>query len=345
MPPVPSAPDPVEQVDAFRESCLRAYRAMVQARCLEEKLASLYHAGKIVGGVYCGRGQEAFSAAMAVHLRKGTDVLGPLIRDQAGRLVFGEPMEDATRTYFGSALGPMRGRDGNVHRGRPREGLPAMISHLGSLVSVVTGMLFARRMRGATGFVGAVSIGDGGTSTGSFHEAVNLAAVEHLPLIIAVANNRFAYSTPTSRQFACHDLVDRAVGYGIAGHSVDGTDLEACVEVFGRAVAAARAGEGPQLVVGSMLRLCGHGEHDDSSYIPESLRSSPDGRDCIAVASDQLIRRGWATGEEIDAIRTASAQRALDVVARTQGEAGPDPFAESWRSLATTRMVEGTFLS
>src|SRR5690606_21308040 len=135
--------------------------------------------------------------------------------------------------------------------------------HLGSLVSVVCGMLVARRFRGEQEVVGATSLGDGATSTGAFHEAVNLAAVEKLPLVLAVANNQFAYSTPTSRQFACADLVDRAIGYGIAGHTVDGTDLAACLEVFERAVTAARAGAGPQLVVGNLLRLAGHGEHDD----------------------------------------------------------------------------------
>ncbi|WP_256199140.1 hypothetical protein [Verrucomicrobium spinosum] len=122
---------------------------MTAARVLEEKLASLYRAGgRIVGGVYLGKGQEAFSVALGLQLSKGRDIFAGLIRDQAGKLAFGEPMLDATRTYLGSALGPMRGRDGNIHRGRPKEGLPAMISHLGSMVSVVAGMLMSRRLQG-----------------------------------------------------------------------------------------------------------------------------------------------------------------------------------------------------
>src|SRR5690606_31281540 len=112
------------------------------------------------------------------------------------------PVLDTPQTYFGSAKGPMRGRDGNIHRGRPKEGMPAMISHLGSLISVVNGMLMARRFRGQTGCVGGTTIGDGGTSTGAFHEGLNLAAVERLPLVVGVANNQFAYSTPTARQYA-----------------------------------------------------------------------------------------------------------------------------------------------
>ena len=120
-----------------------AFKWMVLARTFEDKIASVYRAGKIVGGVYVGRGQEAFSAALAVQLERGKDVYAPLIRDMAGRAAFGEPVIDAARTYLGSAKGSMRGRDGNIHRGSPREGVPAMISHLGAMISVVSGMLFA----------------------------------------------------------------------------------------------------------------------------------------------------------------------------------------------------------
>src|SRR5205085_9889167 len=125
----------------------------------------------------------------------------PLIRDGAGRLAFGEPVLDAVRTYLGSPLGPMRARDGNVHRGRPREGLLPMISHLGAMISVVNGALMAKRFNDESDFVGATNIGDRATSTGSFHEAINQAAVDKLPLILSIADKQFAYSTPTERQF------------------------------------------------------------------------------------------------------------------------------------------------
>src|SRR3989442_14301362 len=168
-----------EEVSSLRDTYLRAYRVMLLARILDDKFASLYRMGKIHGGVFLGRGQEALSAAIGLALRKG-DVFAPLIRDGAGRLGFGEPILDAVRTYLGSPLGPMRARDGNVHRGRPKEGLLPMISHLGAMISVVNGALFARRLSGATGVVGAACVGDGATSTGSFHEAINQAAVEKL---------------------------------------------------------------------------------------------------------------------------------------------------------------------
>ena len=141
---------------------------------------------------------------------------------------------DTLRTYLGSQLGSMRGRDGNIHRGRPREGYYAMISHLGAMIPVVAGGLMARRFRGETGGVGVTCLGDGGTSTGAFHEGVNVAAVEKLPLVLVVAHNQYDYSTPNSPQFVCSALLAQAVGYGIPGHRVDGTDLASCLEVVAR---------------------------------------------------------------------------------------------------------------
>src|SRR5947208_8888522 len=235
-------------VSTFRDEYTKAFRWMLLARTLDDKFAGLYRAGKIHGGVFLGRGQEALSVSVGLALRKG-DVFAPLIRDQAGRLAFGEPILDAVRTYLGSTLGPMRGRDGNIHRGRPREGLLPMISHLGAMISVVNGMLFARRFKGVRDVAGVASIGDGATSTGSFHEAINQAAVEKLPLVLIVANNQYAYSTPASRQFACRNLVDKAIGYGVEGHSTDGTDLAACLKVVREAVNRARLGSGALLLV------------------------------------------------------------------------------------------------
>jgi acetoin:2,6-dichlorophenolindophenol oxidoreductase subunit alpha len=263
----------LNRTSSAREAYLEGYRWMLLARVLDDKLASLYRGGKIHGGVFLGRGQEALSVAIGLALQRG-DVFAPLVRDLAGRLAFGETVLDVVRTFMGSALGPMRGRDGNVHRGRPREGLLPMISHLGAMIAVVNGMLLARRMKGEAGGVGVSCIGDGATSTGSFHEALNQAAIERLPLILVVANNCYAYSTPNARQFACHDLVDKAVGYGVAGHSMDGTDLAECVRVMFEAVRAARGGGGPQLVVARLLRLCGHGEHDDAGYVEPRIKES-----------------------------------------------------------------------
>lgn len=333
-------PETVGDVSAFRDTCLKAYRFMLLSRVLDEKFASLYRAGKIHGGVFLGRGQEAVSVAIGLSLRKG-DTFAPLIRDSAGRLAFGEPLLDAVRTYLGSPLGPMRARDGNVHRGRPKDGLLPMISHLGAMISVVNGTLLARRFKGIPGTVGATCIGDGATSTGAVHEAMNQAAVEKLPLVLIIADNQYAYSTPTSRQFVCESLADRAIGYGMDSHTVDGTDLDACLKTVGLAVEQARAGSGPQLVVANLLRLCGHGEHDTSGYIDAKLKNSPLGRDCLKVAEESLTKRNWLNTETIAAWRSEAAQKVEEAVAMVRREAGPDPFKENWCAISTKHLSEG----
>jgi acetoin:2,6-dichlorophenolindophenol oxidoreductase subunit alpha len=328
------------QIGAESDLPLTAFRFMLRARLLDEKFAALYRAGKIHGGVFLGRGQEALSAAIGVHLNKN-DVFAPLIRDAAGRLAFGEPILDAVRTYMGSALGPMRGRDGNVHRGNPQTGYLPMISHLGAMISVVNGVLFARRMKKITGTVGVACLGEGATSTGAFHEALNQAAVEKLPLVLVVANNQFSYSTPNDRQFACTDLAHKAVGYGVQAHSVTGNDLAACLQIVGTAVARARAGHGPQLVVADLLRLCGHGEHDDAGYITPELKNSPLGRDCLKLAEEFLLQKKLTDAAQIAVWRSEALREIEDAVAQVQREPAPDPFAENWTALATENLSEG----
>ena len=337
---IAEAPGRLTPLTEFSERYRQAYRWMLLARLAEDRIASLYRGGKITGGVFLGKGQEALSAATGMALREG-DIFAPLIRDQAGRLAFGEDLLDFTRTYLGSRLGPMRGRDGNIHRGRPGQGMMAMVSHLGAMLPVVAGALMARRFRGETGVVGATCIGEGGTSTGAFHEGLNLAAVERLPLVVVVANNQYAYSTPNNRQFACRDLLEKAAGYGVEGHSVDGTDLAACLEVLSEAVARARSGGGPQMVVGTLLRLVGHGEHDDAQYVDPALRESELGRDCIIVAEQRMLDAGWADAAALAQVRSEVAREVDEAVETTLREPLPDPNTETWCALATPHLRDG----
>ncbi|MBV9876397.1 MAG: thiamine pyrophosphate-dependent dehydrogenase E1 component subunit alpha [Verrucomicrobia bacterium] len=312
---------------------------MLLARTVEDKVAALWHAGKIAGGCYLGKGQEAVSVAVGIMLRPG-DIFAPLIRDQAGRLAFGEPLFDILRTYLGKKTGPMRGRDGNVHRGRPKEGIYPMVSHLGATASLITGALMARRMQGETGIVGATSIGDGGSSTGSFHEGFNMAAVERVPLVMTVTNNHYAYSTPNSRQFACHDLVDRAIGYGVEGYSMDGTDLKECLETASHAVERARSGFGVQMIVASCVRLSGHAEHDDGFYMDKTLLDSPIGRDCLNVAQAHVVEQGWADEVTVQEWRQQAKAQVEDTLQKVQREPTPDPADEDWHSLASAHLID-----
>jgi len=272
-------------------------------------------------------------------LKKG-DIFAPLIRDQAGRSAFGEPLVDVTRTYLGSRLGPMRGRDGNIHRGHPRNNELAMISHLGAMVAVTVGALLAKRFKGEKNFVGLTCIGEGGMQTGAFHEGMNLAAVEQVPLVVVATNNHYAYSTTNDREFACHDLVDRAIGYGFEGYSVDGTDLGACLDVIGGAVKRARAGRPPQLVVASVLRLSGHGEHDDASYVTEDVKRQPFARDCLKVAEQTIIDLNLVNAETLAEWRKDAVAQVEEAIAKAQKEAVPEGDKEDWCALSIRDLAD-----
>jgi TPP-dependent pyruvate/acetoin dehydrogenase alpha subunit len=321
------------------ERFLEAFRWMLLARTLEEKLVSLYRGGHITGGVYIGKGQEAVSVACGLFLQKG-DIFAPLIRDQAGRSAFGEPLIDVTRTYLGSVKGPMRGRDGNIHRGRPLEGQLAMISHLGAMISVTVGGLLAKRWKGEKNFVGLACIGEGGMQTGSFHEGMNIAAVEQVPLVIVATNNHYAYSTPNEREFACHDLVDRAKGYGFEGCNLDGTDLTACLKVIGGAVKRARAGRPPQLVVASVLRLSGHGEHDDASYVTAEIKREPFARDCLKRAEKLIADLKLVDAGTLQSWRDDAAAQVEKAITEAQKDPAPDGATEDWCALSQRELAD-----
>lgn len=318
---------------------LEAYRWMLLTRVFEEKLASLYRGGMITGGVYLGKGQEAVSVACGLFLQKG-DVFAPLIRDQAGRSAFGEPLVDVARTYLGSRHGPMRGRDGNIHRGCPKAGQLAMISHLGAMISVVVGKLLAKRMKGEKGFVGLTTIGEGGMQTGATHEGLNIAAVERVPLIVVATNNHYAYSTPNDRQFGCADLVERAKGYGYEGSSVDGTNLTQCLEVIGAAVQRARAGGPPQLVVASTLRLTGHGEHDDASYVTDDIRRQPFAQDALLLTEQTIIKEKLLDHQGLQQMRAEIAAEVDTAVATAQQEDTPVGREEDWCAVSTRELAD-----
>jgi pyruvate dehydrogenase E1 component alpha subunit/2-oxoisovalerate dehydrogenase E1 component alpha subunit len=165
--------------------------------------------------------------------------------------------------------------------------------------------------------------------------------VEKLPLVLVVADNQYAYSTPNARQFACESILEKAAGYGVEGHGLDGNDLPACLRVVGGAVAKARAGDGPQLVVARLLRLCGHGEHDDASYVDPKLKAEPFARDCMKVAEENLLRQKWVEARTLEEWRNEVVQKVEDAVATVQREAAPDPYQEKWQALSSVHLLEG----
>jgi acetoin:2,6-dichlorophenolindophenol oxidoreductase subunit alpha len=320
-------------------------RWMMRGRGLDDRLVALYRSSLVHGNVFTGHGQEALSAAIGMFLQRPLpgqpgDVFAPLIRDTAGRLSFGESFETSFRTYLGKRTGPMRGRDGNIHRGDVTKGHLPMISHLGAMVSAVCGTLMARRLRGepkSARTVGVTCLGDGGMATGAAHEGINVMAVEKLPMVLVVANNQVSYSTFNDRSFACKDLVTRAEAYGMRGVSVDGTDAEECLWAVGDAIARARNDEGPQMVVATLMRLQGHGTHDDASYVPAELRARfPD---CLEAAPKKMIADHVIDQAAVDAMWAEVKEEISQAYERIRNEPAPNPDEEDWTAYSMTDLT------
>jgi len=313
--------------DPTREQRIAVYRHMRTTRLVEEKLVHLYRQGKIVGGLYRCLGQEATAVGSAFALSKG-DILGPLIRNLGSVLVMGFTPRDVFAQHMGKASAPSGGKDGNLHLGTPEQGVVSAISMLGALVPVMAGIALAARMQRRP-IVAMTYIGDGGTSTGPFHEGMNFAGVERLPLVVVAENNGWAYSTPFRKQTAARSLADRATAYGVPADSVDGNDVLAVYEACRRAVDRARRGEGPTLVEAKTYRMKGHAEHDNQEYVPKQELEAWIRRDPIEAFARALLESGLATRQDLAAIdREASV-----LVERDADLADKSPFPAPERAL------------
>ena len=275
-----------------RGQLLELYYFLKLNRGLEEKLSNLYRQGKVVGGLYRSLGQEACSIGSAYALERG-DIFTPLIRNLGAILVRGGSPRDIFCQYMAKADSPTRGRDLNVHFGwlSPEGSMPSVISMLGDMIPILTGAVMAERMNGRR-TVALTWIGDGGTSTGAFHEGLNFACVQKAPLVLVVENNGWAYSTPTARQTANTRFVDRAKAYGCFGEQVDGNDVLAVYEATRLGVQRARQGLGPTLIEALTMRMKGHAEHDDMKYVPKEQVERWALRDPIALFEKFLTDNG-----------------------------------------------------
>jgi pyruvate dehydrogenase E1 component alpha subunit/2-oxoisovalerate dehydrogenase E1 component alpha subunit len=309
---------------------------MRRNRSLEDRLVHLYRQGKVLGGFYRSLGQEATSVGSAYALEPG-DVLGPLIRNLGSVLVMGYTPLEIVLQHLGRAASPSGGKEGNLHFGRPERGVVSSISMLGALVPVMAGVALAARLQRKR-TVAMTYIGDGGTSTGAFHEGLNFAAVQKLPLVVIAENNGWAYSTPFRRQTAAKSLADRATAYGIPGTSVDGNDVVAVYEASREAVRRARSGGGPTLVEARTYRMKGHAEHDAQAYVPRDELDDWARRDPIARHAERLLASGAVRAEDLEAI-DCSISEELD---RDVAEAERSPYPAAGSALAEVYAGETT---
>lgn len=307
-----------------REQLLELYRWMRLTRTLEERLVALYRQTKVVGGLFRSLGQEATAVGTAFALdRARGDILSPLIRNLGSMLVRGATPLEVLRQYMARGDSPTRGRELNIHFGGPERGFIGQISHLGDMVPVMAGVTLSFKLRGEPR-VGLVYVGDGATSTGAFHEGINLAAVQRCPLVVIVENNGYAYSTPTRRQCAAEHLMDKAAGYGVPGVQADGNDVLEVYRVTREAVDRARSGGGVTLVELLTFRRKGHAEHDNQSYVPPGeLERWAAGNDPIDRYVAVLGDRHGVQAAELEAVDAAVA---AEVDAATdEAERSPAP--------------------
>jgi pyruvate dehydrogenase E1 component alpha subunit len=312
----------VDESGLTREQLLDIYYHLCLARSLEERIGILYRQGKIFGGVYLSTGQEAVSVGAAYALEPG-DIIVPSHRDMGAHLLRGIQPREVLAQYLGRVGGPSRGREGNVHFGDIQRGDVAFISPMADGIPVATGVGLALKRQGK-GRVAMTWFGEGAASRGDFHEGINLAAVLRVPAVFVCNNNQFAYSTPLARQTRVPDIATRAPGYGIPAVIVDGNDVLAVYQAAGEAVGRARRGEGPSLIECKTMRMRGHSEHDDASYVPRQLLEEWRAKDPIQQFETRL--REWGVLD--DTSQAQMMKRIADELEAAVAWAEASPFPE-----------------
>src|SRR6266568_3360926 len=286
------------------DQLLEIYYFLRLTRTLEERLVALYRQTKVIGGLFRSLGQEGESVASAYALERGRnkDILSPLIRNLGSLLVMGAQPLEILRQYMAKAESPTHGRELNVHFNDLEKGYLGQISHLGDMIPVMAGIALTFKLRREPR-VGLVYIGDGGTSTGTFHEGLNFAAVQRCPLVVIAEYNHWAYSTPPEKQFAVTDLAEKAKGYGLPTITVDGNDVLAVYTATKHAVGRARRGKGVHFIEVKTYRRKGHAEHDDQHYVPkEELDRWAKDNDPVDRFTKRLLANEWVEERELKEI-------------------------------------------
>ena len=303
-----------------REELLGVYRHLLLTRGVEERGHILYKQGKVPGSFYSGRGNEGAAVATAMALGPN-DAGTPTQRDMGVHIVRGLEPWRILAQYMGRAGGVMRGRDGNVHMANTDDNMVPMVSHMGAMMPVAVGMALAIRIRGERR-VAVTWFGDGASARGDVHESMNFAGVRRLPVVFICDNNQWAYSTPSSLEYAVEHIANRAEAYGFEGVVVDGTDLLTVYREAKLAVDRARDGGGPTLLECVTLRMEGHGAHDPATYIPRALLQEWAGKDPIDRYRAWLLEEAAVTDEE-EANVAEAVRRQLNEAVRLAEESSP----------------------
>lgn len=315
------------------EQATRLFELMVRSRSLEDKLHALYKQGFLKGRLISGRGQEAISVG-ATSAIEPDEVVCPVHRDLGAHLAKGTTVLSVLLHYLGRAEGLSGGRDGDIHMGEWQRRVFPMVSHLPDSWPIAIGIAYASKHRGRPRATLAFC-GDGASSTGLWHESLNFASVFQTPNVFVIENNQYAYSTPTERQYRVTQLSGRAGGYSMPADVVDGNDVLAVHAATNRAVARARAGEGPTLIEAMTMRMDGHAVHDGADYVPPELLTEWRQRDPIERLALRLVKVGLDSAR-LDSIRTKAREEVEHAVAEAQAAAMPDPGTQQLGVFAGT---------
>jgi pyruvate dehydrogenase E1 component alpha subunit len=317
-------PHPGIETDGQAELAHKCLYYMSLMREVEDRIErKLYRQGKILGGVYVGRGQEAIPVGTAL-LATPDDVLLPSHRDMATFLIRGVPPGRIFAQYMGRMDGLTRGRDGNMHMGDLKRNIISLISALAATVPVAAGVALALRYQGREG-VAFSYFGDGATSRGTWHEGVNFATVQKLPVLYICNNNQYAYSTPLCLQMACVNVADRGAAYGMPAEVVDGNDVLAVHAAAERGLAHVRSGAGPYLLECKTFRMTGHSAHDAAHYVPKELFDEWGRLDPIVRLQDRMLAEGWTDRESMDQTRARIHREVDEAIAWAEQSPYPDP--------------------
>lgn len=302
-----------KDLDINNDIKVKLYTLMLKTRLTEERIIALYRQGRIVGGVYAGRGVEGTTVGAGLALEP-EDWLFPIHRDLGAHLAKGQSVRNILLQYLGRGNGLSRGKDSGIHCSDTQLNIVGNVSHLGHMIPVAVGTAIGMRMQGKS-IVTLNFIGEGGSNIGDFHEGLNFAAVQKAPFVLIIENNQYAYSTPTHKGFSAKYLSDRAIGYGIPGFHVDGTDALQVYATVKAAVERARAGEGPSLIECLSFRMVGHSAHDDAFYVDKQRMKTYEKKDPITRLEALLIREGVLDTPALAAIQQ---QLAVEIEEATQ---------------------------
>ena len=309
--------------DLNKDSLLWMYETMVTIRRFEEQSRREADAGKL-RGMHSSIGQEAVPTGICAHLRDDDYVLGTH-RSHHHCIAKGVDLKEMMAELLGKSTGTNKGKGGTMHIADINKGMLGANGVVGSNIPVATGVALSAKVRGSDQ-VSVVFFGDGASSQGSLHEAMNIASIWKLPVLFVCENNRYAESTPFEYAVAGGSVANRAAGYDMPGVLVDGQSALDMFEVGREAVARARAGEGPTLIEAQTYRYQGHfGADDPLGYRTQEEEDYYEARDCIASLRAHITDGGYATEGDIEALEA----RALQAVAAATAFADESPFPDA----------------